>query len=57
VAVESDGTVIDASPRLVASDVDGGEPAVASAVDGRVLVVFARPHDATRDVLATIVTP
>jgi len=57
VAVESDGTVVDASPRLVASDVVAGEPAVASTGDGRVLVVFARPHDATRDVLSTLVTP
>jgi len=57
VAVESDGTVVDASPRLVASDVVAGEPAVASTGDGRVLVVYARPHDATRDVVATLVTP
>jgi hypothetical protein len=57
VAIEIDGTVVDASPRLVASDVEAGEPAVASVGDGRVLVVFVRPDGATRDVLATLVTP
>jgi hypothetical protein len=57
VAMDSDGTVVDASPRLVASDVEPGEPAVATVGDGRVLVVFARPNGTTRDVLATLVTP
>ena len=53
----ADGTVVDASPRLVASDVVSGEPAVASAGDGRVLVVFVRPDGGTPDVLGTFVTP
>jgi hypothetical protein len=57
VAVESDGTVVDASPRLVASDVTAGEPAVASGGGMRVLVVFSRPNGATRDVLAKPLTP
>jgi hypothetical protein len=57
VALEIDGTVVDASPRLVASDVEAVEPAVASVGDGRVLVVFTRPNGTTRDVVGMLVTP
>jgi hypothetical protein len=57
VAVEEDGTVVDASPRLVASDVAALDPAAASAGDGRVLVVFARPDGTSTAVRATLVTP
>jgi hypothetical protein len=57
VAVEQDGTVVDASSRLVAANVHGQEPAVASTGDGRVLVVYGRPDGAASAVRATLVTP
>jgi hypothetical protein len=57
VAVRDDGTVVDASPRLVASGVAAQEPAVASAGDGRVAVVFVQPDGPRSTVRATLVTP
>jgi hypothetical protein len=57
VAVNTDGTVVDASPRLVASDVTASDPAVASAGDGRVAVLYGRPDGTSTAVRATIVTP
>ncbi len=47
VAVATDGTVLDATPRLVASGVTAVSPAIASAGDGRSLVVYVKP-DGTR---------
>ena len=57
VAVRDDGTVIDASPRLVASNVLPATLAAASAGDGRVLVVFGRPDGSSTALRATLVTP
>lgn len=57
VAVSQDGTVVDASPRIVATNVLGREPAAASTGDGRVLVVYGRADGAVSAVRATLVTP
>jgi hypothetical protein len=57
VAVEQDGAVVDATPRLVATDVVSNEPAAASASDGRVLVLYGRADGLQRAIRATIVTP
>ena len=42
VAVQPDGTVVDAVPRLLASGVSAGTLAIASAGDGRSLLVYVR---------------
>jgi len=47
VAVQNDGTVVDATPRLLASGLSDAEPAIASAGDARSLLVYVRP-DAAR---------
>jgi len=57
IAVAADGSVVDVLPRLVASDVQSGGFAAASAGDGRVLVVFNRAEGATFSVRGTLVTP
>lgn len=57
VAVAQDGTPVDATPRLVATDVAAQDPAVASAGAGKVLVVYARPDGTNRAVRATLVSP
>jgi hypothetical protein len=57
VAVRDDGTVVDASPRLVAANVAMRDPAAASVGDGRVLVVFVRPDGGNSAVRAVLVTP
>jgi hypothetical protein len=57
VAVAADGSVVDASPRLVASNVTPQGITSASAGDGRVLVVFNRPEGATYSIRATLVAP
>lgn len=57
VAVEADGTVVDSSPRLVAADVAARDPALASAGDGRVLVLFGRPDAGNTAVRALLVSP
>ena len=56
VAIEEDGTVLDATPRLLASDVSTA-PAAASTGDGRVLVVFGQPSGGRMAVRAMLVTP
>jgi hypothetical protein len=55
VAVQADGTVVDATPRLLATNVAAGDPAAASAGNGRVLVVFGRPDTGARAVRAVLV--
>jgi len=57
VAVQADGSVVDASPRLVAANVTGQDPAAASSGDGRVLVLFARPDGASSALRGVLVTP
>jgi hypothetical protein len=56
-AVRDDGTVVDAAPRLVATNVRPSALAVASVGDGRVLVVFGRPDGSSTAVRATLVSP
>jgi hypothetical protein len=56
VAVDQDGTIADPMPRLIASGVADGDPAVASTGDGRTLVVYVRPDGAASAVRAQLVT-
>jgi hypothetical protein len=46
VARETDGSVIDSSPRLLARGVAAAAPSLASRRDGRALVVFTRSEGA-----------
>jgi hypothetical protein len=58
VAVQIDGAIVDASPRLLASGLATGAsaaPAIASAGDGRSLVVYVKPDGASSAVRAQLV--
>lgn len=55
VAVATDGTVLDAVPRLVVSGVGASAPAIASAGDGRSLVVYAKPDGGKSAIRARLV--
>ena len=55
VAVATDGTVVDATPRLLASGLGGSAPAIASAGDGRSLLVDVRPDGGKSAVRAQLV--
>jgi hypothetical protein len=58
VAVQPDGTIVDASPRLLASGLGTGvsaEPAIASAGDGRSLVLYVKPDGASSAVRGQLV--
>jgi hypothetical protein len=55
VAVRADGTVVDSTPRVLASDVLPTEPAAASAGDGRVLVVYGRADGAATAIRGALV--
>jgi hypothetical protein len=57
VAVEEDGSVVDPSPRLLATDVAAQEPGAASTGDGHVLVSFVRTDGASSAIRAVLVTP
>jgi hypothetical protein len=57
VAVEEDGSVVDPSPRLLATDVAAQEPGAASTGNGHVLVSFVRPDGASSAIRAVLVTP
>jgi hypothetical protein len=52
--VAADGTVLDPSPRLLASNVALGDPAAASAGDGNVLLVFTRTDGAAHAIRAVL---
>src|SRR6185295_1140236 len=54
VAVQTDGTVVDATPRLLATGV-GPSVAIASAGDGRSLVLYVRPDSGNSAVRAQLV--
>lgn len=56
-AVRPDGTVVDATPRLLAAGVSHAEPALASTGDGSVVVVFNRPAANGKTALNTIAVP
>jgi hypothetical protein len=55
VAVRTDGSVVDAMPRLLATNATRG-PAVASAGDGRVLVAYVRA-DGTASAIRAVLVP
>ena len=55
VAVATDGTVLDATPRLLASGLSNATPAIASAGDGRSLVTYVRPDGGKSAVRAQLV--
>lgn len=55
VAVRADGTVVDSTPRVLATGVAPIEPAAASTGDGRVLVVYGRADGAATAVRAVLV--
>ncbi len=55
VAVATDGTVLDATPRLLASGLSDAAPAIASAGDGRSLVLYVRPDSGKSAVRAQLV--
>lgn len=55
VAVNADGTLVDLTPRLLASGLDDSDPAVASAGEGRVLAVYVKTDGAASAVRATLV--
>jgi hypothetical protein len=57
VAVEADGSVVDPSPRLLATNVAAQEPGAASTGDGKVLVSFVRTDGASSAIRAVLVTP
>jgi hypothetical protein len=57
IAIETDGTVVDVTPRLLATGVAAGEPAVASTGDGHVLVTFWRSESSYSAIRAVLVTP
>jgi hypothetical protein len=56
VAVAADGSVLDVTPRLLASGLGTAGPAIASAGDGRSLVVYVRP-DAGRSAVRAQLIP
>lgn len=55
VAVQTDGTVVDATPRLIASGLNDAAISLASAGDGRALVMYVRPDGASAAVRAQLV--
>ncbi len=55
VAVATDGTVLDATPRLLASGLSAADPAIASAGDGRSLVLYVQPDAGKSAVRAQLV--
>jgi hypothetical protein len=55
VAVRADGTVVDSTPRVLATGVAPTEPAAASTGDGRVLVVYGRPDGAATAIRGMLV--
>ena len=55
VAVATDGTVLDATPRLIASGLSAATPAIASAGDGRSLLTYVRPDGGKSAVRAQLV--
>lgn len=55
VAVQTDGTVVDVTPRLLASGLSNAEPAIASTGDGRSLVLYVRPDAGKSAVRAQLV--
>ena len=57
VAVETDGSVVDSSPRLLAGGVAAAAPSLASRGDGRALVAFTRSEGALTAVRSILVDP
>lgn len=55
VAVAADGTVLDATPRLLASGLGNATPAIASTGDGRSLVTYVRPDGGKSAIRAQLV--
>lgn len=57
VAVETDGSVVDSAPRLLAGGVAASDPSLASRGDGRVLVAFTRDEGELTAVRSILVDP
>ncbi|MEO6026429.1 MAG: hypothetical protein ABIR79_06140 [Candidatus Binatia bacterium] len=55
VAVQTDGTVLDVTPRLLATGLSGAAPSIASAGDGRSLVMYVKTDGASGAVRAQLV--